>query len=178
MYAEEPFDQANCDSGICASLVGSSPLYWWISGSGGVPSLYLAAMAADEGEAGCRPRTMREMLRNKKLCTSNIGASPLELPFHVPMSTVVTITTVTAAPIEESQQHLFGQLSMAEIEQRIESRLSQRFKAQFELLKAQMFENMDSRGLEAYRQVLDAESGHRTMRKSVGDDNPPLEQKS
>lgn len=42
---------------------------------------------------------------------------------------------------------------MAEIEQRIESRLSQRFKAQFEQLKAQMFENMDSRGLEAYRQV-------------------------
>ncbi|KAF7119935.1 hypothetical protein RHSIM_Rhsim04G0237900 [Rhododendron simsii] len=67
---------------------------------------------------------------------------------------------------------------MAEIEQRIESCLSQRFKAQFELLKAQMFENMDSRGLEAYRQVLDAESGHRTMRKSVGEDNPPLEQKS
>lgn len=59
------------------------------------------SMLVDEGE-GCPPRTMREMLRNKKLCTGNMGASPLELPSHVPMSTTVTITIVTAAPIEES----------------------------------------------------------------------------
>lgn len=43
--------------------------------------------------------------------------------------------------------------SMAEIEQRIEARLTERFTTEFEHLKSHMFEGMESRGSEA-RQVI------------------------
>ncbi|KAG5531807.1 hypothetical protein RHGRI_026431 [Rhododendron griersonianum] len=63
---------------------------------------------------------------------------------------------------------------MAEIEQRIEARLTERFTTQFEQLQSLMFGYMESRGSEA-RQFPDAASGHRTVRESIGDDTPSLE---
>ncbi|KAF7132692.1 hypothetical protein RHSIM_Rhsim09G0115800 [Rhododendron simsii] len=65
--------------------------------------------------------------------------------------------------------------SMAEIEQRIEARLIERFTSQFEKLQYHMVEYMESRGSEA-RQFPDAASGHRTVRdQSIGGDTPTLE---
>ncbi|KAF7137195.1 hypothetical protein RHSIM_Rhsim07G0133200 [Rhododendron simsii] len=65
--------------------------------------------------------------------------------------------------------------SMAEIEQRIEARLIERFTSQFEKLQYHMFEYMESRGSEA-RQFPDIASGHRTVRdQSIRGDTPTLE---
>ncbi|KAI8534133.1 hypothetical protein RHMOL_Rhmol10G0065000 [Rhododendron molle] len=65
--------------------------------------------------------------------------------------------------------------SMAEIEQRIEARLTERFTSQFEKLQYHMFEYMESRGSEAI-QFPDTTSGHRAVRdQSIGGDTSTLE---
>lgn len=60
---------------------------------------------------------------------------------------------------------------MAEMEQRIESLLTQRLTTQFEQLQSKMFQYMEPRGLE----VPDAVSEHRTVRESIEDDTSPME---
>ncbi|KAI8540871.1 hypothetical protein RHMOL_Rhmol08G0018500 [Rhododendron molle] len=62
------------------------------------------------------------------------------------------------------------------VEVDIDQRANERVEAKFEQLKAQMLENMDSRGSEVYRPVLDAASGHQTVTESIEDDNAALEQ--
>ncbi|KAG5554516.1 hypothetical protein RHGRI_012159 [Rhododendron griersonianum] len=63
---------------------------------------------------------------------------------------------------------------MAEMEQRIESLLTQRLTTQFEQLQSKMFQYMESRGLEV-RQGPDAVSEHRTVQESIKDDTSPME---
>lgn len=86
---------------------------------------------------------------NHGYCRTYGGAIPRSSVYKKDSKQAPTIDPTTITEIVQRIQDQVSQSVDAEIERRV----NERVKAQFEQLKAEMFENMDCRGSETYRPV-------------------------